>query len=80
MIAEPPADGLPFHHDAAGFAWEFLRRNPAYRAAVAGTCFRPAAAGDAQAEGLEIVTAGMADAAARVWGLDFRGTPRCSRR
>jgi hypothetical protein len=76
MITAPP-DDVPFHHDAAGFAWEFLRRNPAYRVAAASTAFRPAAAGGAQAEGLEIVTAGMADAAARVWGLDFRGTPRC---
>ncbi len=53
----PSTTGL----DAQGFAWEFLRRNPAYRRLAAD------AASTHGEHGL-----GMAPAA---WGLHFRGRP-----
>lgn len=50
--------------NAAGFAWEFLRRNPDYRAEVrknnGGAAFEPESAGNF----------------ARHWGLPFRGRSR----
>jgi hypothetical protein len=58
--------------DTSGIAWEFLRRNPAYRASFATlhTCPSSDASGATQ-----ILTREASDAAALVWGLQFRGTP-----
>jgi len=55
--------------NAAGFAWEFLRRNPDYRRDVRKRSDRLPA------------TSKRADAQARHWGLSFRdGSPSISRR
>lgn len=50
--------------NAAGFAWEFLRRNPDYRRDVRK---RPLS---------HIPTSKAADAFARHWGLPFRNGPQ----
>lgn len=51
------ADGLA----ADALAWEFLRRNPAYRADYALFCQEAAAGADAEAEGRRFAR----------WGLTF---------
>lgn len=56
-------------YDTSALAWEFLRRNPAYRASVPATRVGPAARGS---RALTILTPEASDAAARVWGLHFR--------
>ena len=59
------------HLDRPGFAWEFLRRNPAYQEEYE-TIVRGAAS-DAGSEGL------TGEALARRWGLSFPGRSRtCS--
>lgn len=66
--------GTEFHiapFDTSALAWEFLRRNPAYRASVPAARVGPAARGP---QALTILTPGSSDAAARVWGLHFRRT------
>jgi Family of unknown function (DUF6499) len=62
------ADACAYLHDlgAAAFAWEFLRRNSAYRAAYQSI----ANAGHAVAE--------MSERVAHQWGLRFRGRPQLS--
>jgi hypothetical protein len=62
------ADACACLHDlgATAFAWEFLRRNCAYRAAY------QAGAGDAAAE--------ISEQVAHQWGLRFRGRSQPQRR
>lgn len=50
--------------NAAGFAWEFLRRNPDYRRDVKKLAGKPAA------------SIKVGDAFARHWGLPFRDGPK----
>lgn len=56
---------------AADFAFEFLRRNPEYRAD-----FHNASEQDALGDGVEASRMGLA----RRWGLAFPGRPQRSRR
>jgi hypothetical protein len=58
--------------DRAGIAWEFLRRNPDYRA-VAHRGPRPATT---ISDGIELIEGG---ASALRWGLLFRRRPRPAR-
>ena len=64
------ADACAYLHDlgATAFAWEFLRRNSAYRAAYQSI----ASAGHAVAE--------MSERVAHQWGLRFRGRSQPQRR
>jgi Family of unknown function (DUF6499) len=64
------ADACAYIQDlgATAFAWEFLRRNCAYRAAYQSI----AGAGHAAAE--------MSERVAQQWGLRFRGGPQPQRR
>jgi len=55
--------------DTSALAWEFLRRNPAYRASVPAARTGPVAC---EPKALTILTPEASDAAARVWGLHFR--------
>ena len=64
------ADACAYLHDlgATAFAWEFLRRNCAYRAAYQAI----AGAGHAVTE--------ISEQVAHQWGLRFRGRPQSQRR
>jgi hypothetical protein len=55
--------------DTSALAWEFLRRNPTYRASVPAERVGPAAR---HSQVLTILTPEASDTAARVWGLHFR--------
>lgn len=57
--------------DTSALAWEFLRRNPQYRASVPATRVGPPRGGS---KALTLLTHEASDAAARVWGLHFRRT------
>lgn len=64
--------GTEFHiapFDTSALAWEFLRRNPAYRASVPAARVGPIAC---EPKAMTILTPEASDAAARVWGLHFR--------
>jgi hypothetical protein len=64
------ADACAYLHDlgAAAFAWEFLRRNCAYRAAYQAIA------------GAEHAVAEMSERVAHQRGLRFRGRPQPGRR
>lgn len=75
----PPPYRAMLDLDAAGFAWEWLRRNPAFRAlwASGGAAARPASARAAAAAGrvtntvTELGQHPLAERTAQ-WGLTFR--------
>ena len=66
---DPTAYAYTHGLDDAGWAWEFLRRNPAFRAAARAAAGQPAGSG----------TAAMPTPLA-AWGLLFRAGPGHARR
>jgi hypothetical protein len=75
--SDPPCDWQDSSHyhyvadlDRAGLAWEFVRRDPAYRAAVVRLGRVTDQTGSAY-----LLSDGLSDALP--WGLSFRRAPRC---
>ena len=72
LSIEPGEDSYLRELDSAGWAWEWLRRNPEYRALFGSPRSRP--------EATASLSPGL-DAEAARWGLHFRcGCESCSSR